>query len=296
MASTVTSLCVGLVAIVVGQACAGPRASTIAPSPPELLIPPLDGGADVSSAPTEGVRVGHPVPVPGTAWTVTVHASSQSADTQGGVQLSTYESEYRVEILAVDGPAPSRVRLRFLRNVYVYGEREAPTAIDGKAYIVDARAPHVREASHGGAAPEAEAQRVLDVFPDLGTRTRIDEVLPDEAMRIGDVRDELAGAVLRVLHPRAWALRAGRATLVRVSGDAAVFDVSLDAASESGLHLEVSGEARVRLRDAQLVELALDGRYETTPDAGASDPPGTFSLRRSVTSEVTSGRAPRIVR
>jgi hypothetical protein len=227
---------------------------------------------------------------------VTVHASSQSEDAQGGIQRSVYESDYRVEILAVDGPAPSRVRLRFLRNVYVYGDRGAATAIDGKEYVVDARAPHVRDASHGGAAPEAETQRVLDVFPDLGTRTRIDEVLPDEAMRIGDERDELAGAVLRVIHPRAWTLRAGSATLARVSGDSAVFEVSLDAASESGLHLEVSGEARVRLRDAQLVELALDGRYETKPNAGRSDPPGTFSLRRSVSSEATSGQAPRIVR
>ena len=283
-------------AFFVGQACGPSRPPTIAPARPDLLVPPIDGGAVVSPGPAEGVRFGHPVPVPGTAWTVTVHASSQSADAQGGVQLSTYESEYRVEILAVDGPAPSRVRLRFLRNVYVYGERDAPTVIDGKEYVVDARAPHVREASHGGVAPEAEAQRVLDVFPDLGTRTRIDEVLPDEAMRIGDVRDELASAVLRVIHPRAWSLRAGSATLARVSGDVAIFEVTLDAASESGLHMELSGEARVRLRDAQLVELALDGRYETTPDAGPSEPPGTFSLRRSVTSDVTSDQVPRSVR
>jgi len=232
---------------------------------------------------------------------VRVRASSESTDSQGGVQSSTYESEYRVEILAVDGPAPSRVGLRFLRNAYIYGEREVPTAIQGKEYVVDARAPHVREASGGAAAPEAEAQRVLDVFPDLGTRTRIDEVLPDDAMRIGDARDELAGAVLRVIHPRAWSLRAGTATLARVAGDAAVFEVTLDATSETGLHLEVSGEARVRVRDAQLMELALDGRYENVSGAsGASgaggsagpEPPGTFSLRRSVTSD----QAPRIDR
>lgn len=99
------------------------------------------------------------------------------------------------------------------------------------------------------------------------------------------MRSELAAALLRAIHPRAWSLQAGTATLARVAADSAVFDVTLDAASESGLHLEVSGEARVRLTDAQLVELALDGRYETVAGAGAAEPPGTFSLRRTVTSD-----------
>ncbi len=298
MAGEVTILrvgLVGLVGLVVGQACASGRPPVVAPPSPELVVPPLDGRGDAGSVQGsqrgEGVSFGHPLPVPGAAWTVKVSATSESNDAQGGVQTSTYQSEYRVEILAVDGPAPSRVGLRFARNAYIYGEREAPTAIHGKEYVVDARAPHVREAGGGAAAPESEAQRVLDVFPDLGTRTRIDEVLPDEAMRIGDARDELAGALLRVIHPRAWSLRHGTATLARVVGDAAVFEVTLDATSESGLHLEVSGQARVRLRDAQLVELALDGRYESVA-GGNSEPPGTFSLRRTVTSD----QAPRIDR
>jgi hypothetical protein len=284
---------VGLVGLVVGQACASARPAVLALPSPELVVPPLDGRGDAGSAQGarkgEGVSFGHPLPVPGTAWTVKVGASSESSDAQGGEQTSTYHSEYRVEILAVDGPAPSRVGLRFLRNAYIYGEREAPTAIQGKEYVVDARAPHVREAGGGAAAPESEAQRVLDVFPDLGTRTRIDEVLPDEAMRIGDARDDLAGALLRVIHPRAWSLKHGTATLARVVGEAAVFDVTLDATSESGLHLEVSGEAHVRLRDAQLVELVLDGRYESVNSGGtassSTEPPGTFSLRRTVTSD-----------
>jgi hypothetical protein len=296
VAGRVTRLCVGAAAVLVGQACGpGPRPSTLAVAPePELVIPRFDGGGGPPPNAADGVHFGHPIPVAKTGWTVTVHASSQSADAQGGMQVSTYESEYKVEIVAVDGPAPTRVRLRFLRNVYVFGDaqREAPTPIDRKEYVVDARAPHVRDADTGAAAPEAESQRVLDVFPDLGTRTRIDEVLPDAAMHVGDVRDELAAAILRVIHPRAWALRAGTATLARVAGDVAVFEVSLDAASESGLHLDVRGEARVRLVDSQLVELALDGRYETGPDAGTSDPPGTFSLRRTLTSDL----APRIGR
>jgi hypothetical protein len=234
------------------------------------------------------VKFGHPVPATGTTWTVILHAVSTSTDaaTNGAVtvgmeQVSTYDSEFQVDVLAVEGPAPSRVRLRFTRNVRTFQDRQTPTEIDGKEYVVDARAPHVRDAT-GAPAPEPETQRVLDVFPDLGTRARIDEVLPDEAMRIGEKRDELAAAILRVIHPRAWTLRAGAATLARVEGEDAVFKVSIDASSETGLHMELAGEAHVRVRDARLSDLTLNGSYDTKQKAGTSEPPGTFKLQRRV--------------
>jgi hypothetical protein len=235
------------------------------------------------------------MPVPGTAWSVSVEATSRSTDSPdagGNEQYSTYHSDYRIEILTVDGPAPSRVKLRFQRNVHTYQGAETPTVIDGKEYVVDARAPHVRDATTGAAAPEEDTRRVLDVFPDLGTRTRIDEVLPEDAMGIGDRHDELAAAILRVIHPRAWTMRTGSATLLRVDGDHGVFAVSLDASSDSGLRLEVSGEAHVRLADARLSDLLLSGRYELQPKRGKNaggpiEPPGTFTLRRRVTSDPT---------
>ena len=305
MAARVTILHVGVrfvrahaMGVLVGQAalgalisagCPGSPPPAVALTPSELDIPPLDagreGGLGTASA---GVRFGHPAAAVGTAWSVSVQASSRSSDpATAGVseQLSTYDSEFRVEVLAVDGPAPSRVKLRFLRNIHTYQGAPTPTAIDGKEYVVDARAPHVRNATGpatNNAAPEGETQRVLDVFSDLGTRTRIDEVLPDDTMSIGERRDELAGAVLRVIHPRAWTLRTGTATLARADGEHAVFVVSLDASSENGLRMELSGEAHVRLRDASLSDLSLDGRYEL---ASGKEPPGHFTLRRRVTSD-----------
>lgn len=290
MAARLSILRVGALAALVGQACFDKSAPpAVAPTLPDLVLAPLDAGADARGNPApDEVRFGHPLPVAGDAWTVHVEATSLSSE-----QLSTYESTYRVEILAVDGPVPSRVKLRFERNVHAYQGQETPTSIHGKEYVVDARAPHVREAASASPAPAEEAQRVLDVFPDLGTRARIDEVLPDEAMRIGDHRDELADAVLRVIHPRAWTLRAGSARLVRLerneraADDHAVLALSLDATSESGLHMNVAGEARVRLADARLESLSLDGAYDVTK-AGA-EVKGTFALRRRVTSD----RAPR---
>lgn len=202
-------------------------------------------------------------------------------------QIATYESEVEGEVIAVDGPVSSRTRLRFVRNVQVFQGRENETSVHGKEYVVDVRAPHVRDPA-GAAAPDGESQRVLDVVADLGTRARIDELLPDEPMHVGDRRDELAAAIVRIIHPRAWTLRTGTARLARVEDDHAVFDVSLDAASEGGLHMTLSGNARIRIRDARLEDLTLDGSYETRHDGGA-DPPGTFSLRR----RITSGSAPR---
>ena len=279
--AAVTILRVGAVAALVGQACGSPR--PVAPTSPDLEILPLDAGSEARTPTTDGVRFGHPAPSPGATWSVAVRASSRSEDPLGGEQISTYESEYTVEIVAVDGPAPSRVRLRFARNVLSFQGQAKPTVIDGKEYLVDARAPHVRDKA-GGAAPEAEAQRVLDVFPDLGTRTRIDEVLPDEAMRIGERRDELAAAVLRVIHPRAWTLRVGSALLAEALGDHARFAVTLDASSDTGLRMWLTGDARVRMRDARLSELTLEGRYEQTA-AGSTEPAGKFTLSRRVTSE-----------
>ncbi len=266
--------------------CPSPSAQVRAPTTSTarddaLVVPPLtaaESSGNRNSRP--GIVFGHPNAVVGAAWTVEVSAFSQAPDPQGGLQISTYLSDYRVDVLAVDGPAPARVRLRFDRNVRAYQEKETPTIIDGKEYVIDAQAPHVREVS-GAAAPPDQTERVLDVFPDLGTRARIDEVMPDDAMQLGDRHDELAGAILRVIHPRAWTLREGSATLAKTDGGDGVFTVKLDASSTSGLRLVVSGEARVRLKDARLSDLALEGTYEEpkgTPDAA----PGTFRLRRTM--------------
>ena len=269
--------------------CPAPAAPPMPVAAPELVIPRLDRDAGPPATPSEGARFGHPPAVAGSTWTVETRASSRSPDPGGASeQVSRYESTYRVEVLAVAGPAPSRVKLGVTRNVQIYQGQPTPTVIDGKEYVVDARAPHVRDLADAPVSP-AESERVLDLFSDLGTRSRVDQVLPDEALPIGARRDDLAGAILRLVHPRAWTLRSGTCTLARVDGGNAVFTTTLEAASDSGLRLEVHGEARVRLEDARLVELTLTGRYTSSSPA---DPPGTFELRRAVTSEsgARSGR------
>jgi hypothetical protein len=271
---------------VTGLSCGPPAPAPPVVVTPELFIPRLDldgGTAGTPARAGDGVRFGHPPAAVGGAWNVQVRASSRSTDdpqNPSTEQVSEYESDFRVDVLAVDGPAPSRVRLTFARKVHSYQGNPTPSVIHGKAYIVDSRMPHVRDANDA-AASLAEAERVLDVFPDLGTRARIDQVLPDDAMHIGERHDDLAGAILRVIHPRAWTLRAGSATLARADGDHAVFTLSIDAAADSGLHMTLTGEARVRLADARLSELTLAGRYERQ-SPGTAEPPGTFEMHRSV--------------
>lgn len=199
------------------------------------------------------------------------------------VQVSEYVSEYSVEILATNGKAPSRIAVSFHVNRYRYQQQSTkPTVIDGRDYIVDVAAPHVRDRL-GGAAPEEEAQRVLDIFPELGTRTEVDQLLPDVEMAIGESRDEIAGGILRVIHPRAWTLETGTAVLARIrpgrSGveDEAVFALTLDATGQTGVKMTVKGEAGVRLKDARLTSIALDGTY-----VQGTDEPGTFTFRRIV--------------
>jgi hypothetical protein len=200
---------------------------------------------------------------------------TQSRGADGDEQFSEYQSDFHVEVLAVDGPAPSRMAVHVDRNVTVFRGSPTPTPIDGKDYVVAVESPQVRDAA-GNEAPPSETERVLAWFPDLGTRTRLDETLPDAPMRIGERRDDLATAILRIVHPTAWKLDAGRATLVRANAEVAEFDVSLDATSETGIVMHVTGPARVRLRDSKLAELELRGTY----DAAGSG--GTFELRRVV--------------
>ena len=62
------------------------------------------------------------------------------------------------------------------------------------------------------------------------------------------------------------------------------FAVTIDTTSNTGLRMLLAGNARVRLTDSRLSELALEGRYEQTAP-GSADPPGRFTLTRVVTSE-----------
>jgi hypothetical protein len=253
-------------------ACTPAAQSTNAPVETALAVPPLaDAG---TSGPHDGVRFGHVPAAVGMRWAVSTRAESRTDD---GDQRSRYESDYTVEVLAIEGAAPSRVRLRFDRNVSIYREAERPTTVHGNTYVVDGAEPYVRDTS-GAAASENETERVLDVFPDLGTRTRIDEVLPDAPMSIGDSRDELAAALLRLVHPRLWQLTDGKATLARVETGDAIFAIVIVAESRaSGVKMDVKGEARIRARDSRLVGLELDGAY----DHGEATK-GSFSLRRVV--------------
>jgi len=272
--------------LVLAIAACSPAANPAPIATPELDVPSLEGGAAEPEA-AGGVRFGRMKPTIGARWRGLVRAASTAADPQGGMQRSEYVSVYTVEVLGTNGPAPSQVRIVFEKNVHRYQGVDKPTVIDGRTYILDTTAPAddparspVRAGS--GAAPSAEEmERVLDVLPDIGTRTQIDQVLPDATMAIGEARNELAGAILRVLHPRAWTLNEGSAVLARTEGDDAVFAVSLDATGSNGLRMVVKGEAKVRLRDAWLKQIALDGSYDLAD--GSRSEAGTFTLRRTVT-------------
>lgn len=271
MVARVTNFCVGA-----GVFCFVFSCSPAAPPPvePTLDIPRIastDAGTTAPHFVREAPRVG-------ARSRITVSASTQSPDPQGA-QHSSYESELHAEVLSVEGFATTEVRVRFARNAYRFRLLETPTAIDGKTYLVGVNPPFVRNES-GGVVPSEEAERVLDVFPDLGTRTRIDEALPDDALHAGDRRDDLARAVLRVLHPRAWTADVATATLSRIEASDAVFAVELAAHSANGTKLDVNGDVRVRLRGAQLASIVLEGSYWV-----GEKPDGTFRYERTVTDE-----------
>jgi hypothetical protein len=266
-----------------------------------LEIPRIgDGGGAVASAPPRnGVVFGRVPPRVGARWAVTVDAASEltvdDPSQAGGpdLQVSEYSSAFTVEILAVNGPVLTKVRIDFERNVQRFQHVDKATPIDGKSYIVEEAAPYVREASPGGGGGTGagvvsaeEIRRVLDTAPELGTRSGIEQALPDEAMAIGDARPGLAEAILRVIHPRAWTMNSGSAALASRNGAAAVFAVSLHATSQSGIRMNVRGFATVHVEDATLESLALDGSFDGALAGPTLRPPvstpGKFTLRRTV--------------
>jgi hypothetical protein len=265
------------------SACTPPATPPVSVSvtDPGLEVPRLDGGGGESPS---GIRFHRAVPAVGARWTVTTRAHSASTfqDGQGpDLQISEYLSTYAVEVLAVSGPAVARVRVAFEKNVQRYQSADRPTVLHGKTYIVDVTAPPVRDEG-GGAATAEETERVLDNFPELGTRTQIDQVLPDVGMKIGESRHEVAAAVLAVIHPRAWTLHEGTAVLERSSGDEAVFAVTLDATGRNGVRMTVKGLAQIRLRDSRLVGVHVEGTYLPQAAVGDAGTTGTFVLDRTV--------------
>ncbi|HEY8077806.1 MAG TPA: hypothetical protein VIF62_26955 [Labilithrix sp.] len=262
-----TKFRVGAAAILVGHGCAAPAAS---PPPPSLEIPRLP--RDPGQIQGAGARFVHEPARSGSSFHVSVHAASHVPDPSGGEQESEYESELDGAVLEVEAGAPARVRVRFERNANLYQGILTPTPIDGRTYVASVRDPHVTDDS-GGVPTPAEVERVLDVFPDLGTRSKLEESLPDGPIVVGERRDDLARAVLRILHPRAWTFDDGAATLARIDGGEAVFDVRIDAHSAQSTILTV-GEVRVRLRPAGLASIVLRGTYP---------PNGKLEYRRVVT-------------
>jgi hypothetical protein len=243
-----------------------------------LEIPRLDASATVRSI-TDGIRFGHPPATVGTRWSTTVRAESRWSDAMQFDQVSVYDSAFEVEILGVVGPAASRARVRFTTNTTSYQGAVKRSPIDGKTYVVDVVPPYV-QSDGGGSVTEEEAQRVLDVFPDLGARGRIDEALPDEPMPIGETRDDLALAILRVLHPRVWRAESAHATLDAIdpAGEARFAIVLAASSTESRVHLDLHGEARIHASTSRLRKLVLEGEYDVA-DAGA---PGTFRYERTI--------------
>lgn len=245
-----------------------------------LDVPRLDPSAPGAGVPAgAGAIFTRIAPRIGDQSEVRIEARSVIEDPPNAQQLTEYESRYTVEVLETRGPAPSRVRLVFAKNVQRYQGIDRATEIDGKTYEVALGASEVRGAG-GVPVTSEESKRVLDAYPDLGLRAPVDQTLPDGPMPVGEARDGLAAALLRLVHPRAWALDAGQATLARVEGEEAIFAVTLRSTSQlTGMKIAVEGEAHVRLRDTRLVGLTLDGKYTLAE----GDAEGTFHYARTVT-------------
>jgi len=268
----VTKVRVGAGVLVLAVACSPAAPAPRVSAEPILDIPRIafDGGGIVESE----TRFSRVAPRVGQKTHITVRARSETPAgfPPVGAYVDQYESDLAVEVVAIEASATTEVRVTFLRNVYITGNGELPTAVDGKSYLVGVKPPYVRD-ENGAAAPPEQAERVLDVFPDPGTRSRIDEALPDGPLAIGDRRDDLARAVLHVMHPRAWTPERAVATLARIENGHAIFSVSLAASSASSGKMDVTGDVSIHLSGASLESISLSGTY-------GSD--GKFSYSRRI--------------
>ena len=86
------------------------------------------------------------------------------------IQNSSYLSDYVVEVLAIDGPAPSRVRIVFEKNVLLY--QGAPKATEIDALLEDGPA----EMAGAPSSSEAPGQKSLDEMVAMAKAARPGEV------------------------------------------------------------------------------------------------------------------------
>lgn len=243
-----------------------------------LVIPQASIVASPSAGDAvDGVRFGREGAKVGDRSHQHVFAKSTWSD-DAGMETASYESEFVLEVVAVEGPAPSRVRIEFRKNENFDNVSHQATPIDGHTYLVDVHAPHVLDARTNAPPSEDEIARVSDVLPDLGTRAQIDQVLPDGVMKPGEHRDDIARAIARILHPRIWSMDKGTAVLARSEQGSAIFQVTLAATSSAtGMKIDVKGDAHVRLRDARLEGFALAGEF-----VRANGEKGEFTVSRKI--------------
>lgn len=248
-------------------ACGSGSSSTSTPASPapQLEVPKL--AATAPPAPTYdtpgSARFGRELPRVGDKTHTLVVAKSTFVDPTNGPESESYDSDFEEEVLAVNGPAPTRVKVTFKTNEIFDNITSKPTVLAGKSYWVDAVGARVVDAATQAPVSADETTRVLDIVPDLGTRTTIDQVLPDHPLHWGESRDDLAGAILRILHPRFWTLTKGTASLVQVDkAGFADFRIAIAAvSSNSGMTIDLDGTCRIRAQDSKLAQFVLRGTY-----------------------------------
>lgn len=254
-----------LAAVVGCGGASGEKQAVSVPEPAPLDVPRLTASASTPQPDAPGsLRFGREPPRVGDKTRTIVLARSVYDDPQSGPQSESYDSDFEEEVLAVHGPAAARVKVTFKTNEIFDNVASKPTVIQGKSYFVDVTSPNVLDVATQQPPSHDEITRVLDIVPDLGTRTGIDQVLPDRPLALRESRDDLAGAVLRILHPRFWSLTNGSAIFTRVDPQAGLadFDVRIAATStNSGMAIELSGIVRIRYRDSKLGQFVLHGTY-----------------------------------
>lgn len=197
----------------------------------------------------------------GDRWRVTVKADSREQTSWGFEEHATYDTAYDVEVLAIEGAAPSRLRVHYDHNVRTSRGQETRTPVDGQTYLVEA-AQKLRVVDGGELATRPdEAQLVSDMFPDLGAPGSVESSLREGALRVGDRQDGLARAVARLVHPRAVTLESGSATVARLEGDRLELALDMVLVWQMGSRAALKGKALVR-SDGLLLRVALEGAFE----------------------------------
>lgn len=206
-----------------------------------------------------------------------------------------------VEVLALNGDAPSKVKVTYgtVEKKMTEGGKDKgakASPISGKTYIVDSAGGKISVTDPSGKpAPSQEAHEVEKHFKSLGKPDPLTASIPTTPLKPGDKVDAMANAIGEYLNRDSEKNEGVKVSNVNVtfkeqSGDEGIFDIALTVSKEDkemGLAIDLKGNVHALVKTSQPTKFDMKGPVKVSGGNGGGKMKidGTGDMKLSMTSK-----------